>query len=447
MGGMREIAPTRRHVLSGFAAAAVAGRVRAEERLIPAADLRADLAAIVPTVLRVHPDLSFTASVPQLEARATRLAARLDRPMTVREAWRVMARLNALFDDAHTGLRHPAHEFDAYRSAGGAAFPAPVVIDRRGLLRVSATVPEGRALAPLEAIETINGVPTSRLLAELLPLMRGETLSLRRFVLTVNFPSLLWTVSGPQQHYDLGVRDRDGRIRLVQAPEPLPAAGLAKPFGLTWPAPDIALLRVATFDPALKTQFETFLDQAFDEILARRARVLLVDVRDNPGGAHDLSDQIVARLTDRPVSPASRLIARITADNRDIEPKAEVGAVVTARFDELIVPAAPDRRFGGRTYVLVSQDTYSQAIVFSVTLKDHGLATVVGEVTGGNANQTGQITLNPLPHTGLQVLAPLYVIYRPSGNRQAGGLQPDIPLPHDPIQPDIMVSTLMTQRI
>lgn len=444
---MGEIAPTRRLLLSGFGAAAFAGQARAEGRLIPAADLRADLAAVVPTVRRIHPDLSFTASVPQLDAHATQLAARLDRPMTVREAWRVMARLNPLFGDAHTGLRHPVNEFEAHRSAGGAVFPAPVAIDREGRLRVSATVPEGHALAPLEIIETINGVPASRVLAELMPLMRGETLSLRRFVLTVNFPALLWTVRGPEPRYDLGVRGQDGRIRTMQGIQPPPAAQLLEPFRLSWPTPDTALLRVATFDPALKAQFATFLDQAFAEILARSARTLLIDVRDNPGGAHDLSDQLVARLTDRPVSPASTLVGRITADNRDIKPDAQLGTVVTTRFDEPIAPAPPDRRFGGRTYVLVSQDTYSQAIVFSVTLKDHGLATVVGEVTGGNANQTGQITLNPLPRTGLQVLAPLYIIYRPSGDRQAAGLQPDIALPHDPMQPDVMIGALLGRRI
>lgn len=367
--------------------------------------------------------------------------------MTSREAWRVMARLNPLFGDAHTGLRHPAPEFEAYRRAGGAAFPAPVTIDRDDRLRVSAAVPEGGELSPLDIIETINGVPASTLLAQLLPLMRGETLSLRRFVLTVNFPALLWTLHGRQTRYDLRVRGRDGVVRTVRGAESFPVGQLGDPFQLSWPAPDVALLRVATFDPALKVRFATFLDQAFAEVLAKPARTLLIDVRDNPGGAHDLSDQLVARLTDRPVSPASTLVARVTADNRAIQPDAQLGTVVTTRFDEPIGPAPPGRRFGGRTYVLVSRDTYSQAIVFSVTLKDHGLAIVVGEVTGGNANQTGQITLNPLPRTGLQVLAPLYVIYRPSGNRAAGGLQPDIALPHDPTQPHAMVNTLVSRRI
>jgi hypothetical protein len=33
--------------------------------------------------------------------------------------------------------------------------------------------------------------------------------------------------------------------------------------------------------------------------------------------------------------------------------------------------------------------------------------------------------MTPLAHTGLSVAAPLYIIYRPNGDRRAGGLQPD----------------------
>ena len=58
---------------------------------------------------------------------------------------------------------------------------------------------------------------------------------------------------------------------------------------------------------------------------------------------------------------------------------------------------------------------------------------------GGAANRNGQITLHPFANSGLQALAPRYIIFRPGGDKARGGLVPDIPLPCDPVHPDAMV--------
>ena len=95
--------------------------------------------------------------------------------------------------------------------------------------------------------------------------------------------------------------------------------------------------------------------------------------------------------------------------------------------------------------MLVSEKTYSQAIVFAVTIQDYDIGTIVGETTGGHANQTGQVQMRALKNTGLVVACPIYIIYRPSGDEKAGGLQPDLSIPNDPLVPSKMLDELLRE--
>ena len=410
-----------------------------------AAAVREDLDQLIAIIERTHPALDMVADRSRLRREAARIRSQVTRPMTVRDAWLSLARLNPHFRDAHSGLRHPAAAFDAYRQSGGAAFPIPVLIDRSGAIRVAGNVDPTANVAPYERIVSINGRSSASIVAALMPLMRGETESIRRLVLAFNFPAYLWTLEGPQQAYRVEIVGRDGAGRTVTlvSPGATPTTSAVSPFTFSVPRPGTALIRVPSFDPQLRESFARFLETSFARIEREGLATLLIDIRDNPGGAHDTSDLLVSYLVDRAVSPASRLTARITADNREISPGSGIGSVVTVPFDEPIAPRAAGRAYRGQVFVLISEDTYSQAIVFAATVKDHGLGRLAGETTGGAANQTGQITPVPLAHTGLQALAPLYLIYRPSGDAGRDGLRPDIAIPHDPARPELMVRSLL----
>lgn len=417
----------------------------APEPMHDAIAVQADLDALIAYVEQTHPNLDAVADRAALRREAAAIRADITRPSNVREAWLSLARLNPHFRDAHAGLRHPAAAFEAYRAAGGAVFPVPVFIDRAGAIRVAGGAPTGSGVVPFETIASINGRSGAAITTALMRRMRGETESIRRLVLAFNFPAYFWTLAGPQQDFTVQVIGRDGarRTQRLAASTSAPATPAASPFGFSVPRRGVALLRVPSFDPQLRDSFASFLEASFARIARERLDTLLIDIRDNPGGAHDTSDLLIAYLTDRPVSPASRLTARITADNREISPQSAPGSVVTIPFDEPIAPRPGGGAYRGRVFVLISEDSYSQAIVFAATVQDHRLGRLVGETTGGAANQTGQITLMPLPQTGLQALAPLYLIYRPGGEASRDGLRPDIPLPHDQARPETMVRRLL----
>lgn len=445
---------------------AIAGGARADDtHCDPAADyavpaaagepafsadaVRADLAQLFATIAATHPDPGLSFDLPALNRVTRELGERMPAAMSVREAWLAMARVNPHFHDAHTGLRHPAAAHEAHLARGAAGFPVPVLLDRDGALRVAAKVAPETGLAPHDRIASINGRDAGTIVADLMPRMRGETESIQRLVLAHNFPGHLWTLLGPQRAYCIGIEGGDGiRHQRLPGQSAGRGAGAASekstpPFSFSMPAGGVAMLRVGSFDPALKDAFAEFLETSFASLEANGAHTLLIDIRDNPGGAHDVSDQLAAYLTDRDIPTASTLLARITEDNRDLAPDADVGSVVRVPFHEPVKPRPNATAFEGDVFVLVSQDTYSQAIVFAATLKDAGVARIVGEATGGNANQTGQIIPTALANTGLQALSPLYVIYRPSGDPTMAGLQPDIPLAHDPLAPERMVEAAL----
>jgi len=74
---------------------------------------------------------------------------------------------------------------------------------------------------------------------------------------------------------------------------------------------------------------------------------------------------------------------------------------------------------------LISPITYSSGIVFATTLKDNGFAILIGQQTGGNANQTAQGNLFNLPNSQLRAYIITRMLVRPSGTTTSGGVKPD----------------------
>ena len=179
----------------------------------------------------------------------------------------------------------------------------------------------------------------------------------------------------------------------------------------------------------METEFRAFIDQAFADIAARGSEILIVDISANGGGAHMLSDHLLAYLTTQRHTPLSAVTARITEQNQALIPGSQIGDVMSMPFARWVEPPAElANRFTGRTAFLVGAGTYSQAIVLAATVQDFGIAPVAGPGTQGRANSTGQVQLHRLTHTGLEVAAPIYVFIRPSGDTSSAPVIPDIPL-------------------
>ena len=400
-----------------------------ETTKLDAPSANADLSAWLEWTRATHPDLSYTADLHAIEATVDEISssfAAMD-TLSAREAWAGMAKLNPALADAHLGLRLPDAMFNKYVETGGAQFPAPVRVSQ-GKVFVAETVAEGGALTAGDEIISVNDVKMSDMLDWFSSRIRGEDATIREIILSSRFPLALWTYYGGAPTYVAAIKPKRGPAKRVTLDPQRDVAdqNSLDPFRLRF-IDDVAVLDVDTFVREQETAFATFLETAFAEIAEKAPSTLLIDIRDNGGGARELSNMLMSYLTDRPFSPTSTVTARIVPQNQGLVPGSEVGQVLTLPFPQTVTP--PDdlpNRFTGEIIVVIGPRTYSQAIVFAATAKDNGVAALAGLPTSGLANQTGQVTRNLLPHTGFTVQSPIYILYRASGEKSAAPLTPDI---------------------
>lgn len=402
--------------------------------LLTRSELNADLDEMMDWIRNTHPDLNRVVSSEDLSNAIERVRRTLPEAVDQRGAWVALSVLNPVFNDAHTGISYPREAFDAHMENGGKPFPLGVDIteDRRLIVKAvsgaAPDVPDGAEIL------SINGEDVGAILTNLLPRMRGEGPALHAFVLSLRFPGFFWTFYGPQDEYRLRVRDRGGEERDVTITERFVPSTTARvpqdPFDYTSLAPGIGHMRLDSFRIELKDRFASFLTDVMPQIFEAGISDLVIDIRNNGGGAHDVSDLLVAHLIDKPVSYTSTITARITEENIDQLPGAPLGSIATVPFPQWIEPVEDEaQRFKGNVYVLISPRTYSQAIAFAVTLQDAGFARIAGQETEGPANQSGQVQRHALSNSGLEALAPIYILVRASGVQDGRGVVPDIALP------------------
>lgn len=204
---------------------------------------------------------------------------------------------------------------------------------------------------------------------------------------------------------------------------------------LSVPAPEVAFLRVTKWDRGAPA-----IDRAFEQIDSKGLRVLILDIRGNPGGdatsmaplAHLIREPVTIGTfvghkwyEDHGAAPAPSDLAGMLAVSSDAPPSQllddlrQYGAVVAKAN-----PRAP--YFSGTVYLLVDRTTASASEPLAHLLKGTRRATVIGERTAG-------AMLMALPHAlsgGWLVVIPEADFIAADGARLEGkGVDPDVKTP------------------
>lgn len=406
------------------------------------AQLREDLVFLRDAVARRHPRFHQAPLSTELLDYFAEIEAELHTPMTRSEAYRHFARLNPAFRDAHTLLMPTFGDSDD--SSAPKLFPFGLRLDPTGSLRLRAAwvrQGDGARLAAGTRIESINGVASAELLQALAAYGHGETSALQLHMLTVMFPHWLSAVRGWVDEFELGFIANGALQTLrvmrddVWSPESAAASSLLP--SLCMLDEGIALLRLPTFDVDEAVEaYQSAIDAAFAQMKTARADALIIDVRGNTGGQSDAGAYVIRYLIDAPVNQVSRARERLNEDNRGLFAyRGRIGEMheMDLSRDERIEPRDAATRFDGPIVLLIDAMTYSAGILFATALQDHRIATLVGQPTGGYANQTGNMEPIHLPHTRLLAYIPAREFIRPSGDVRVGPVIPDIVV--DPLLP------------
>ncbi len=255
-------------------------------------------------------------------------------------------------------------------------------------------------------------------------------------MLAVMFGDWLHALHGWTKHFDVRFAGLPGEALRVSTDDGwVPEVGDTARWtpSLDALSPDVAWLRVPTFDvDDDPDRFAEAIDALFATIRESGYRGLVIDVRGNTGGQSEAGAVVARHLVDQPVAPVSIARERLHDGNNGMFGwRGSAGSVRDIELgDEGVVePLPPTHRFNGRVVLIVDAMTYSAAIVFATMLQDHGVATLVGQSTGGFGNQTGNMEPFVLPATGLLAYIPAREFVRPSGDPRLAPVSPDVEMP------------------
>ncbi|MBA2666351.1 MAG: PDZ domain-containing protein, partial [Trueperaceae bacterium] len=315
-------------------------------------------------------------------------------------------RLIAQLDDGHTSYLDP-EAFARLRTALGGDGSA------RGIGLMVRAPSNGLGLV---VVDVLPGGPAARQ-----DLRRGDR------VMAIGGAFLPALARGRWETWDGALRAESVTILVLRAgakprevllePEPMATDREAT---LSWAEPEVALLRIPSFLPALRVAPRVHALVA--EATAAGATAIIVDVRDNPGGA--LTDCLAA--SGAFIAHASRrVVSRLVTSHVTYE-----GGVVGIRTstDTLVPQLTLDEpaRFDGPIAVVVNGASASCAEFLALDQQGRGL--VIGEQTAGVADST--TAFFALPNgAGLQVTTAM--VQNAGGSTDASSVMPDVPVDDD----------------
>jgi C-terminal processing protease CtpA/Prc len=279
------------------------------------------------------------------------------------------------------------------------------------------------------------------------------------------FNRLLYSFAGIESPFRLAVRTPDGKDQIVNA------TGIAQPAfremsAKRYPsdrkdgAADfrfeddgaIAVLTVRTFggSPAnSEVPLDRYFPDVFRQIREKGSKTLIIDVRNNGGGADALGKQLFSFLWDKPFQYYDDLI--INARTFGFKPymttphdipedqveKRDDGKYHAIKHPNWGTQQPSEPHFSGNVLVLINGGSFSTTCEFTSTVHFHKRAKFIGEEAGGGyyGNTSGFAAVITLPNSKLQVSIPLQTYYLAvSGyDRPDRSVIPDYPV-HDTIQ-------------
>lgn len=454
----------RRDWLKGMIAAGVIGPVAGRGTMAAAASTMDDM-AVLRGALALHPGLHRYSSPRQMAARIDRLAEQWAGLATLEQRYLALSRLLSTIRCGHTHC----NPFNQTRVVAQQLFDRPTRLPLRftwidGQMVVLAAGRGAEALVQGTTVTRINGVPTRRMLRDLLPYARadggndGKRTSLmavrgnERFETFDLFQGLLFPpVDGG---FAIDAMLPDGRTLAITVPAITLAERRAEQRGIEdsatndkplwdWTVTDgIAVLTMPSWVTYRgKWDWKAWLDDRFASL--GDARGIVIDLRDNEGGT-DCGDHILSRLAGADLAlPGYQMRLRYRTTPPALDPYLDtwddsfrrLGVDATAmdngyfqRTDRESVDRIPaiGPRVRCPVAALVGPACSSATYAFARRAKQSGLIRLFGQETGGNLRgiNGGAYFFVRLPQSGLEFDLPIngYFPLTPQPDR---GVMPD----------------------
>jgi len=456
----------------GTAASAADGAADAE-RTFSSAEVQADFDELYRKLQESHHDLYVRRAKPEYDAKFKTMRAAFDRPLALPEVESRFQEFVAYGRVAHSVIQFPWPAYGSYRSNGGKVFPLRFrVVNGRAYVIENHSGLTSIALG--DEIVSLNSEPITTWIARLGAHVSADTEYFRNTLLEHSFTGLLWRTVGATESFRLQLRNASGTLFDVVVParttdemdaaakrQPPPANAEANKRTFRMLENGVAYLRPGPFynnEPGAyewdAASFKTFIDSSFKQVLQAKAAVLLVDLRDNPGGDNSFSDLLVSWFADRPYRFASKFrikVSQAAIDSNQYrveKAKGDEDAVslklaaayrgrALGEMVEFEIPLAQPRsepRFHGNVFLLINRHSFSNTVMVAALTQDYGFGKVLGEETSDLSASYGAMESFKLTKTGISVGFPKAHIIRPNGSEVPRGVVPDFPIEEPIVQ-------------
>ncbi|WP_088033963.1 S41 family peptidase [Evansella clarkii] len=173
--------------------------------------------------------------------------------------------------------------------------------------------------------------------------------------------------------------------------------------------------------------FEKSVEEFFEAVEESGAENIIIDLRKNGGGSGAVILPFLSHM------PATMYYSYGSETKFSSQASEQAGyAETNGKAKSPPLPVGNEQKeplFNGEVYILTGPGTFSAARDFAVTFYDSGLATIIGEPTGGAPSSFGDMLLFGLPNTGFTLTVSHREFMRPEPAND----------PEDVLYPDILI--------
>ncbi len=439
------------------------------QKQFTAQQLQADFAVLKKSYETLHPGLYKYADKATIDGYFAECQASLNHDQSLTEAYLAIMKLTAQFKCGHSYPNFYNQEGDV-KALFGKKNCLPFwfrLVENRMLVTQSAdaAVPVGTEIL------TINGVPVSKLINTMLPLVRadgsnnGKRLKLLELtgqgyeyfdvLLPMLFPNPNLTFAltmsnlstGKSSAKSVNALSHNGRDEQIRKQSGIAKDSIAT-FG--WLNATTALMTInslANWDNSFK--FGKFYDRAVTEFNQKKGQNLVIDIRKCEGGDLWSAKQLIRHLITEPIvineqqdswayvsidSSLSQYIDNQWAYQwryRNADDFVQLpSGLYRGRKDgkgQRLDPS--ENHLTAQVFLLTSAVNSSAAWQFASVMREHKLATLVGQETGGNQKgiTAGALFFMVLPNTKIEVDVPLIGMdYAEAAKHPDAGIAPDV---------------------
>ena len=393
----------------------------------------------------------------ELDRRFDAAEKTLDRPMTAVEFYRVLAPVVAAIKCGHTGIRPPQGNENERK-----ILPLNVRVLEGKVYVFRDLSAEKGGLAGLE-IRSINGIAATEIVKTMIAAVwaDGDIQTARqRRISGQNFAISLVDLLGLKSPYEVSCWDASKEQEKKVKLEGIEVAKLQEAARTAYPQDQrpkeaarlayfddgkIAQMKINGFggfvDAEHKKDLKAFYTDSFEEFETRHTQVLILDLRDNGGGADELGKLLLSYLIDEPFKYYDDLVINaldysfrkytgekqpLPADVLERQPNGKYRAVKHPNWGTQ-QPSKPT--FRGKVYILINGNSFSTTSEFLSHVHFRKRATFIGEESAGGyyGNSSGFMPRLTLPNTKVMVGVPMMTYYMAvSGYKDASrGVVPD----------------------